>query len=858
MSGPFSPEKLIKAITSLFVLNHYEVKGPLKIHGAEIDLVAKPKFDPFGEPIYIEATIEHVDNDKYGKDVGKLALIGEKEPGARRLIVSSTGFSLPVVERAKATRIETLTYDELFAKFERFDPYINIFHSTEATGIELTELNQIYEEPDFNDKLGREKATPFLTKWRDDASSSNKWLILVGEYGTGKTAITKVLQYRWLQNYKQDPSLPIPFRIELRDFTRQFDAHGLLHHFLDRNGLGHIPIEFVFSLLRSRRIILLLDGYDEMAQYLHPRERRTCLEALAQLSADGAKGILTSRPNYFTETEELQVFEVLYSSLKQGQYYLGRSDKEAIDKEREVDQLLTQFLDRFERTLEDLTPIQTEALVRKVLASDKSGQEVVLSILNRIFRGVEDGEARSLSGKPVIITYLLEVLEGLKTSKIEGEGESNSLTEWQVYKLIIDQLMIRDFKRSPQFLPEERRGLLHALGIHLSQRDSPSIDEEEFKNLIGKVFERQLRERPGIDRRQELERYFSDLRSSATLTRSTTLGKSGWRFSHNSIREYLVAEHLARELEDGNVVATHVPVSDAMRIFAASRPSSVRESIVRQLANVWGKRMESPRGYGQLLTLIWDGISRNYVGKEDPVRVCLEHITGKAIALNGVHLARLDLSTDEKPTTLDGANFDESELTEVGLASASLKGARFANALLENVNFENADLLDAVFTGITMLDSIFSNAVVTNADFRGVVPQEMSIVVEGGRTPGLLLLVGEKALGYLKYHGALTDELPRMAVFANHPNFPIVEKVLEKLSEASLRQRRGLEQRGAARQNVVFARRFVEHLENEEFLVTPKNRKDLVQVTEKGRDMLATFLEGKELPVELVPFLEKN
>jgi uncharacterized protein YjbI with pentapeptide repeats len=858
MSQAFTPEGLVEAISSLFKLNNYEVKGPLKIHGAEVDLVAKPKFDPFGAAIYIEATIEHVDNDKYGKDVGKLALIGEKEPGARRLIVSSTGFSLPVVERAKQTRIETLTYDELFAKFEQFDSYINIYHSADAVGRELTELNQVYEEPDFNDKVGREKATPYLTKWRDDSASANKWLILVGEYGTGKTALTKVLQYRWLQNYKQNAVHPIPFRIELRDFTRQFDARGLLHHFLDSNQLGHVPIEFVFSLIKSRRIILLLDGYDEMAQYLHARERRTCLEALAQLAADGAKGILTSRPNYFTETEELQVFEVLYASLKHGQYYIGRLDKHVIEKEREVDQLLAQFLDRFERSLEDLSPAQTEALVRKVLATDRAGQEVVLAILKRIFRGVEDGEARSLSGKPVIITYLLEVLEGLKTSKIEGEGEANSLTEWQVYKLIIDQLMVRDFKRSPQIMPEDRRRLLHAVSLQLSQRESPSLDEEEFKNIIGKVFERPLRDRPGSDRQQELERYFSDLRSSATLTRSAILGKPGWRFSHNSIREFLVAEFLIRELEDGRVVATHMAISDAMKIFVASRPASIRDSLASDLAGLWGQRHESPRGYGQLFALIYDAALKNFLGKDDPVQSCLRHITGNVIAMNGVSLMRLEFANERAPANLDGANFAECELTEIGFSSASLKGAAFTNTLLENVAFDGSDLTGAHFMGATILDCIFVNAVVVDADFRGVSPKEITIVVEGERAGDLLLLDGERALGYLNYRGAITDELPRIVILANHPNFEIVEKVLEKLSESALRQRRGLEQRGAARQNVVFARKLVDELESSGFIIAPKGRKDMVEVSPKGRDMLATFLQAKTLPNELIAFLEKN
>jgi NACHT domain/Restriction endonuclease len=287
----FTPETLPAAVRSLFELNNYAVDGPREIHGAEIDLIATPKSDPFGAAIYIEVTVEYVDNAKYGKDLTKLAMIREKQPGARRIIVSSTGFSAPVRERAEAAGITTLTYDELFARFERFEPYIRAVTNEEsAVGRELQHLASIYEEPNFEDPLGTEVATQFLTDWRVSANPERRWLILTGEYGTGKTALTKVLQYRWALDYQRNPTLPVPFRIELRDFTRQFDARGLLHHFLDKNQLGHVAIDFVFSLLRSGRVILLLDGYDEMAQYMHARERRTCLEALAHLAADGRAG----------------------------------------------------------------------------------------------------------------------------------------------------------------------------------------------------------------------------------------------------------------------------------------------------------------------------------------------------------------------------------------------------------------------------------------------------------------------------------------------------------------------------------------------------------------------------------------
>jgi NACHT domain-containing protein len=272
MATQLTPESLPTAIRGLFELNNYSVEGPLQIHGAEVDLLARPKGNPFGASVYIEATVEYVDNDKYGKDLGKLAMIRELEPDAQLLIVSTKGFSLPVKERAEKTRILTFTYLELFAKFEQFEPYLEACIRADTTQAhELAALNSIYEEPFFDDKVGVDSATAYLNAWRTNADPRRRWLIVVGEYGTGKTALTKVLQYRWLHEYLINPTLPIPFRIELRDFTRQFDARGLIHHFLDHNGLGHVPIDFVFSLIRSGRIVMLLDGYDEMAQYLSAR-----------------------------------------------------------------------------------------------------------------------------------------------------------------------------------------------------------------------------------------------------------------------------------------------------------------------------------------------------------------------------------------------------------------------------------------------------------------------------------------------------------------------------------------------------------------------------------------------------------
>src|SRR5262249_16108822 len=152
------------SVKAIFELNHYVVEGPCHVHGAEIDLIATP-LAGFSSKIYIEVTIEHVENDKYGKDLTKLAMMARIEPQDRRLIVSAGGFSPSVKERAEATGVELLTYDDLLMKFERFEPYISAVLGSKPIGQGLIQLLNSYEEPYFDDGFGHHLATEWLDRW---------------------------------------------------------------------------------------------------------------------------------------------------------------------------------------------------------------------------------------------------------------------------------------------------------------------------------------------------------------------------------------------------------------------------------------------------------------------------------------------------------------------------------------------------------------------------------------------------------------------------------------------------------------------------------------------------------------------
>ncbi|MBC7441013.1 MAG: hypothetical protein H7311_00540 [Ramlibacter sp.] len=108
-------------------------------------------------------------------------------------------------------------------------------------------------------------------------------------------------------------------------------------------------------------------------------------------------------------------------------------------------------------------------------------------------------------------------------------------------------------------------------------------------------------------------------------------------------------------------------------------------------------------------------------------------------------------------------------------------------------------------------------------------------------------LVGEDALGYLQLHGAKTDHVPSHRVLRWAPEYAIVEMISSKLLERSPRQRRGLEQRGIASQNLKFAKSFMQLLEAEGFVITPSARSETVEITALGRSALGAIVGGRGL-----------
>jgi hypothetical protein len=195
-------------------------------------------------------------------------------------------------------------------------------------------------------------------------------------------------------------------------------------------------------------------------------------------------------------------------------------------------------------------------------------------------------------------------------------------------------------------------------------------------------------------------------------------------------------------------------------------------------------------------------------------------------------------------------SFNSSQLTGLNFSNTTLNKVSFDDAILDGLNFAGSVLSTATFRNAVILDVDYTAATLDGADFTGVDSVEISILINGN------VLLGDSALGYLKYGGAVLQAIPTKFIYQHHPKFSIVDKILLRLSEQAIRQERGLTQRGEAHKDPVFARCFVNYLKR--VSIIEQTRDGQVGPTPEGREIISQYIQGSDLPPLITSFLDEN
>ncbi|MDJ0703029.1 MAG: NACHT domain-containing protein [Leptolyngbyaceae cyanobacterium MO_188.B28] len=345
----------------------------------------------------------------------------------------------------------------------------------------------------------------YLDLWLDDPAKEH--ISILGEFGTGKTWFA--FHYAWnaLKRYRdaqrrgvERPRLPLV--IPLRDYAKAVSVESLFSEFFFRKHEIPIPGYSAFEQLnRMGKLLLIFDGFDEMAARVDRQQMINNFWELAKVVVPGSKVILTCRTEHFPEAREGRA--LLNAELQ-------ASTK---DLTGETPQFEVLELEKF-----------NDEQIREVL-SHQAQPATVDQIMGNL-------QLLDLARRPVLTELILEALPDIEAGKPVDMS--------RVYLYAVRHKMERDIKSERTFTSmADKLYFLCELSWEMLSTDRMSINYREFPDRIRKLFGSLVEEE------KDLDHWHYDMMGQTMLIRNA---EGDYAPAHRSLLEFFVAYKFAAEL----------------------------------------------------------------------------------------------------------------------------------------------------------------------------------------------------------------------------------------------------------------------------------------------------------------------
>lgn len=525
MSGPSAKgNEFEKEVELLLRLKGYSVTRNELICGTQIDIVAH-KGDLLDNVCFV---VECTDRDKpVGVELVKqkaavLLTLKDSKFLYRLIFVARNGFTAESKAFASAQpSIALLTFTDLENQLVDFSPYVNwyIHNYQNSLGVfREGKLHGSYVELGARDE--NDNIVPSLTveakHWL--SGDLNNLLFVLGDYGSGKTSFCRNLVYELLvEKYQRHLEQKFtPLLINLRDYRNAFNIQQLITDTLiNQHGVA-LPSFMAFErMCSSGTVLLVLDGFDEMADRSDKQTLVDCFNQIYLLANLNAKIILTCRSNFFHSHSD--VIELL----KNYSIDIPISDSNG----QQVVHFTFEHKARLLNT-EKLNQDQIRQFIRNRFGADA---ESMFDLIESIH------DLSDLSTRPVLLDMILTTLPELRDKK-------KRINSAALYEYYTNKWTARDEWRV--HLPLKiRQAFCELLGwiMHNSE-----IQEMEY-SFLEKAMAYSLHEMANSD--EKLEQFKNDIQTCSFLVRTGKMDR--FRFAHKSFLEFFVARKIITDLSEG-------------------------------------------------------------------------------------------------------------------------------------------------------------------------------------------------------------------------------------------------------------------------------------------------------------------
>jgi hypothetical protein len=255
--------------------------------------------------------------DKVREDVNKLQLaraayLTAHQSFPRCYCVVNGSITRAMKDAGTALNVQVLSFDDFAHIFFDFDKYSHA-RTGMAFGSAINPLTGVRDERDYvpvsylSEDMSKELPLSAIA----DLLRDGRKVVLLGEYGTGKSRCSREL-FSLLATTASASNL-YPLALDLRDFWGLRRAPELITRHITELGLDQPLQTAAIRALNADRVILLLDGFDELGSQAWSDDseklraiRAKSLEGVKELLSRSNKGALISgREHYFNNNEEM-------------------------------------------------------------------------------------------------------------------------------------------------------------------------------------------------------------------------------------------------------------------------------------------------------------------------------------------------------------------------------------------------------------------------------------------------------------------------------------------------------------------------------------------------------------------------
>jgi predicted NACHT family NTPase len=425
------------------------------------------------------------------------------------------------LEKSENKHLSCMTFDELIDQDADFEPYLQWLQADVVRrGIDQKYVSLACVKEEIDPKTQYSIATSnygeaegwiegYIQQWLSDDSKEH--VSILGEFGTGKTWFA--FHYAWdcLRAYKlakeqglERPRLPLV--ITLRDYNKALKVESVLSDLFFNKHDIRLNSSVFECLNRMGKLLLIFDGFDEMADKVDRQKMINNFWELARVVVPGAKVILTSRTEHFPH---------------------DRESRALLNAELESSTTgLKWVAPRFE--LLELAKFN-ETQIRQVLfleATDKGlGNEIVERVMVH-------PDLLELARRPVMMELIIEALPNIEAGKPVDMS--------QVYYYAIIRKMDRDIKAERTFTSlTDKLYFLCEVAWEMLSTEKMTLNYREFPDRIRRIFPQLVAEA------KDLDHWHYDMMGQTILIRNAD---GDYTPAHRSMIEFLVAYKFAAEL----------------------------------------------------------------------------------------------------------------------------------------------------------------------------------------------------------------------------------------------------------------------------------------------------------------------